>query len=265
MKTIDELSGLIQTYGAQVPLDRCMLAIAALERPGLSTDRYLAKLDRLAQETDTSKGVIVGLRELLYDRLGFRGNQKNYYDPKNSLLNEVLDRKLGIPITLAVVYMEVARRLGSRAVGVGFPGHFLLKHEGQVLDPFNRARPLSEADCLRLLQRLGQKQTQKLEPTMFASVTPKSIVIRVLHNLKNAYLKRGDWTSATLAIDRLLIVEPKLVRERRDRGLLYARLGLEQAARTDLEKYLATKPPANERASIEKTIAKLKPSEHRSN
>ncbi len=263
MKAMEEFADLVQTHGANIPLDRGLLALSALESPGLSTEDSLREIDRLAKQTKTSEGVIEGLRVTLYDRLGFQGNQKNYYDPKNSLLNEVLKRRLGIPITLAVVYIEVARRLGSEAVGVGFPGHFLIRHEGKFLDPFDRARTLREADCERMLKRIGQPG--KLESSMFAPATRRSIIVRVLHNLKNAYLKRGDWMAATLAIDRMLIVEPKLLKERRDRGLLYARLGLEESARADLEHYLSTEPPAKERASIEKTISKLKPSEQRSN
>lgn len=236
---------LVERYGDDVPIDRFLLLIAKEEYPSVDVGRYLGMLDALADralELSKDTGDLAkALTQTLFFEAGFKGNAKNYYDPKNSFLNEVIDRRLGIPITLSIVYMEVARRAGARAVGVGFPGHFLVRHDtgsrSLLLDPFEKGALVGRTECERLLGSLTGGPTT-LEPWMLEPSTPRAIVVRVLANLKQAYMLKRDFINAVKTIDRLLIVEPDRWLDRRDRGLLFIELDCPKAAISDLEAYL---------------------------
>lgn len=289
-KSRDELRAIVAIAGDELPLDRVLLHIAQEEYPDLSVDQYLGRLDALARAVRVRAGatgnVVAALRDELFGAAGFRGNEQNYYDPKNSMLNEVIDRRLGIPITLAIVYLEVARRVGTRAVGVGFPGHFLVRHEldpdddavqseggsggarvaspitafegrALLIDPFARGATVRRADCERLLCQV-QGPSAELEPWMLAPASPRAIVIRVLTNLKHAYMLIKDHASAVRAIDRLLIFDPSRTSELRDRGLLLAELDCVGAAVRDLETYLERGAPAPEVELVERVLPGLR-------
>lgn len=262
--SLDALGALVDGYGEDIPLDRALLAIAMEEYPKINERHYLGALDDLAdraleraESTGRHQHAIV---QTLFSEAKFRGNGENYYDPKNSLLNVVIDRRVGIPITLSIVYIEVARRTGSRAMGIGFPGHFLVQHEVDghklLIDPFDRGSVLDIGDCERILHGLSSAP-QELEPWMLAPSSPRAIVARVLTNLKNAYLLERDFIGAVKAIDRLLVVDPDRETERRDRGLLYAELNMPQAAIADLEQYLDTTLPGPEEDAIKALIPTL--------
>lgn len=269
----EALGALIEAYGEELPLDRALLSIALEEYPEIDASHYLSALDALAERALARAGELGGqqpaIAETLFTEANFRGNGDNYYDPENSLLNVVLDRKVGIPITLSIVYIEVARRAGSRAVGIGFPGHFLVQHEvdGQklLIDAFNRGSVLERADCRRILAGLTEERPPNLEPWMLAPSSPRAIVARVLTNLKNAYLLEHDFIGAVKAIDRLLVVDPDRETERRDRGLLYAELGMANAAVKDLEDYLERALPGPELSSIRGLIPALRAASRRLN
>jgi regulator of sirC expression with transglutaminase-like and TPR domain len=240
----EELRSLIDSYGDDLPLDRALLLIAKEEYPDVDMGRYLSFLDRLADRavhhaSDTGD-LTRALTHAIFQEGGFRGNRENYYDPKNSLLNAVIDRRLGIPITLSIIFMEVARRAGSHAVGIGFPGHFLVRHEcdgrAVMLDPFEKGTIVRRADCERLLKSQSGTQTE-LEPWMLEPASPRAIVLRVLTNLKHAYMLQKDLINAVKAIDRLLIVDHGRWTDRRDRGLLFKELNCAGAAIADLESY----------------------------
>jgi regulator of sirC expression with transglutaminase-like and TPR domain len=237
-----------------VPLAEAALAIAEEEYPGLAVADHLARLDALGADVLRALGerrdpasTLRALREVLAVRERFRGNAESYYDPRNSFLNEVLERRLGIPITLGVLYIEVAARAGLHLDGVGFPGHFLVKYSGAgtreiFVDPFHGGEILSADDCLARFRERAPGLT--LEARHLAAVGARQILGRMLHNLKKIYVEAGDDVRALWVVDRLLILAPGDLAERRDRGLVEARLGGSGAALADLEAYLAATPDA---------------------
>lgn len=207
------------------PDDRLDIAVGSLliaeeEFPGLDVAAYVDRLDRLADgvRRRVPRGgekepalVVTALRGHLFEDEGFRGDEQDYYSPRNSYLSEVLDRKIGIPITLSVLYMEVARRIGFELHGVGFPGHFLVKHVMEssqiVIDPFFGGRTL-DMDDLRELLRNVTGAGEDVEPAHLEPVGKREILARVLRNLRANYLKLGDRARALSAVERLLLVEP---------------------------------------------------------
>ncbi len=262
---VETLSALVEAFGDELPLDRAMLAVARVEYPALDEPSYLRQLDLLAAQArahlDEEAALLPALRRALFAEARFRGAAEDYYDPRNSLLCDVLDRRTGIPITLAVVYIEVARRAGGQARGIGFPGHFLVRDESGdapvLLDPFAAGARLLPADCERFLKKLGGG-AQRVEPWMLAPATGRATVARVLTNLKHAYLRKKDTAGAITAIERLMVVEPGRRSELRDRGLLYAELGLVSAAERDLEVYLASSPAPDEAEWVGQLLPRLR-------
>jgi regulator of sirC expression with transglutaminase-like and TPR domain len=241
---------LVSGGDARIDLAEATLLIAAEAYPNLDIPRYVGALDALAAEAESAVGSagsdaerVRRMVEFLSIQRQFRGNQDDYYDRRNSFLNEVIERRTGIPITLAVVYMEVARRLGLVVHGVGFPGHFLAKHAGAselIIDPFF-GQILSARDCAQRLRAvLGDDAT--LEPSHLRAATPKEILVRILRNLKQIYLQARELEPALSCSERILLIEPELAQELRDRGLLYEQLECFAAARGDLERFLAMAP-----------------------
>jgi regulator of sirC expression with transglutaminase-like and TPR domain len=199
----------------------------------------------------------------LYEDLGFRGNEQDYYDPKNSLLPDVLDRRLGIPITLALVYCEVARRAGVQARGVSFPGHFLVRVDAVgredaplAVDPFFGGRRLDEPGLQKLLERASPAQKLVVEEHL-APASAKTMLVRMLINLKWIYATRGDFARALLALDRIICLTPDSVPALRERGLLAVRLGAVEAARADLSRLLELVPQAPDASTIRKQLEEL--------
>jgi regulator of sirC expression with transglutaminase-like and TPR domain len=237
---------------ARLEVERVLERVDALAAPLASLG-----LARLAPAEQAAR-----LSDHLYDEVGFRGNDQDYYDPKNSLLPDVLDRKLGIPITLALVYCEVGRRVGVRASGVSFPGHFLVRIDDAVssgaptvVDPFFGGRKLDEAALQRLLERAVPGQTLSSEHLVAAS--PRTMLARMLINLKWIYATRGDFARALLALDRIISLTPDSVPALRERGLLAARLGAVEAARADLSRLLELVPQAPDAGSIRRQLEEL--------
>lgn len=255
------------------------LGVALLARDvygELSPEALLARFDDLARPLTGEK---LGERPLheqadalgahLYVHLGFAGNEDDYYDPKNSLLPDVLERRRGIPISLALVYCEVARRVGVRARGVGFPGHFLVRldcgadRDGQeapiFVDPFFGGRVLDEAGLTALLGRVaGQAKTAAvMRPDMLDPVGPRSMLLRWLHNLRSVYLARHELSRALLVVDHIAALSPGEVGPLRDRGLLAAKLGATSAARADLERVVALDPGGEHGREAKAALARL--------
>jgi regulator of sirC expression with transglutaminase-like and TPR domain len=236
------------------------LAIARIEYPRLDVAGYLDVVDRMgdiagsrvARSGARGHDAIKVLNEYLYDEQRFTGNRERYDDPRNSFLNEVLERRTGIPISLAVVYLEVARRAGVNVDGVNFPGHFLLRagderaalHYGGdfvIVDPFHGGAFLSESDCRELLrQNVGEEAA--FDRDLLAPATRHEIVVRMLVNLKRLYVRMRSFPQARFAADLLLTVDPSAVSELRDRGLLAYHLQDFGAALRDLETYLRLLP-----------------------
>ncbi len=251
-----------------VPLDEAALAIAEEEYPSLDLEEYLVRLDRLGERvralapaSSRAASTLNALRRVLHEELGLRGNEADYYDPRNSFLNEVLDRKLGIPISLSVVWIEVARRCGLALQGVGFPGHFLAKYASSAgveifVDAFNGGEMLSADECVaRYRARTGGRD---LDRRYLRGVSTRQILARMLQNLKRIYVERRDDVRAYAAIDRLLVLSPAQLESLRDRGLVAARLGGGAAAARDLEAYLARAPEAPDADDVRKVLAVLR-------
>src|SRR5205085_2973941 len=203
---------------AELELDRAALLIAAEEYPQMELETYLAQLDSFAaraRENDDPQASpvtrLLRLNDKLFDEFGFRGNAENYFDARNSFLNDVIERRTGIPITLSVVYIEVARRIGLRIFGVGMPGHFLVKYQDEVeeilLDPFNGGRLLSEEDCFRMVLRMYQGGVV-FQRSYLDAVSKKQILTRMLQNLKSIYTRVGTQIKTLGVIERALLITP---------------------------------------------------------
>jgi regulator of sirC expression with transglutaminase-like and TPR domain len=252
-------------------LAEAALLIAADEYPDLDVDDYLQRLDELASSVQGAlpaeaglEETVVALNHYLFVEQGFTGNADDYYDPRNSFLNDVLDRKLGIPITLSILYMEVGRRLGLPFEGVSFPGHFLVKcatNEGDVvLDPFWGGVPLSEDDLRdRLEETCGKPQAAAapLAP-LLSTANKKEILVRMLRNLKGIYLQREEPLKALAIINRILQLQPEIPEELRDRGRLYDRLECFGPAAEDLTRYLALAPGADDAGDVQHRLVELR-------
>jgi regulator of sirC expression with transglutaminase-like and TPR domain len=251
-----------------VDLARASLLIACEEYPDLDVRAYLGKLDRMgaAVRAQVRPGgppaaAVAALNTYLFEEEGFRGNTDSYYDPRNSFLNDVIDRRVGIPITLSTVYMEVGRRAGLRVEGVGLPGHFIVKLRAPevewLIDPFHEGALLSEGDCQDRLDRIFGGRV-RLDARLVAACGPKQILARMLRNLKIIYGKQEDWTRALRVLDLLLRLDPGSAEDLRDRGIAYASLDCYGLAVRDLEAYLARAPRGAETREIEATMDALR-------
>jgi len=255
---------------ADGPLDLIEAAmwIAAEEYSDLDVEDYCARVRLINAEgarRAEGKGNLFArldaLRTYLFEELGFRGNLEQYNDPRNSFLNEVLDRRLGIPLTLAILFVEQARAAGFDARGVALPGHFVTRvsYEGRTIlvDPFHGGSVITQEDCKQLVARSTGRgwlfRTEYLEGT-----DERAMLARLLMNLKYAYLGRSEYSRALTVVDRLLLVSPEDSNEIRDRGFLQARLGRPGAAITDLERYLSLTPDAPDTKSVEGRLVWLR-------
>jgi regulator of sirC expression with transglutaminase-like and TPR domain len=238
--------------------------VARVEYPRLDPGPYLDQLDRMgevalhrvAAESRPDSPIaarVDAVNRYLFNELGFFGNRDRYDDPRNSCLNEVLDRRTGIPITLSLVYIEVARRAGLRAEGINFPGHFLVRirpdlhtddpEEGLIVDPFHAGAILTESDCRSLLRRhLGDDAA--FDPSLLSPAARKPILIRMLLNLKRLYVQMRSFPQARQVTDLLLALTPSSLIELRDRGLLAYHMQDFTAALRDLERFLKLAPQA---------------------
>ena len=251
-----------------IEIDRAALLIAAEEYPDLVVNDYLAKLDDLAERVRQRLYVDAGphetlarLNQVLFDEEGFRGDDKEYYDPRNSFLNDVMDRRIGIPITLSAVYREVGRRVGFELQGVGFPGHFLLKHEmneGEILiDAFHHGRILTHEDCRERLKQ-NFKDNLEFHPKQLKNTSPRLMLFRILNNLKGIYVNRREHVRALAAVERMLLLVPDSPSEVRDRGILLSGVGRPLEGVSELARYLKLKPNAKDRKRVEGIIDRLR-------
>jgi regulator of sirC expression with transglutaminase-like and TPR domain len=234
------------------------LLIATIEYPRLEPQRYLdalegmgtLALDRVARAAGADGPLharVDAINGFLYGEQGFRGNRDHYADVRNSCLNQVLDLRTGIPITLAVVYMEVARRAGLRVDGINFPGHFLIRvrhapeddagSDGLIVDPYHNGSILADQDCRELLARHAEEEVE-YHPDLLARASKREILVRMLVNLKRLYVKNRSFPHARLVTHALLELSPSSLQELRDRGLLSYHLQDYAGALRDLEQYL---------------------------
>jgi regulator of sirC expression with transglutaminase-like and TPR domain len=192
--------------------------------------------------------------------LRFSGNKIDYYDPRNSFLNDVIDRRLGIPITLALVYLEVSRRIDFPMMGVGMPGHFLIRPDisdvEMFVDAFDRGNVIFSQDCQERLSDMFQ-QPVTLKPEFLAPVSNRQFLARMLTNLKFIYLKQQNLAKTLAAVDRILLLFPGVSLELRDRGLIYYQLGHYPQAADDLQTYLAKVPNAEDAIVIRRLLTEM--------
>lgn len=254
-----------------LPLTEAAVSLAQDAYPDLDLEAVLAELDELAlrvkrrlPEAADLPEKISALNRFFFRELGFAGNLNDYYDPDNSHLNVVLKRRRGIPISLAVLYLELAEQIGVPVNGVSFPGHFLLRitlPEGDVmLDP-TTGQSLSEAQMVDMLepyishteQSVGNALRMLLQPA-----TPREIVARMLRNLKAVYLQTERWQRLLAIQQRLVVLLPENIEEIRDRGFAYARLDYLRPALEDLERYLDDRPDAEDATTVETQLNELR-------
>lgn len=266
----ERFAQIVNSPEEQLDLAEAALLIAKEEQPQLDVAAYLRRLDDLAtavrsrlSDSPSVDDIILNLNIQLYREEGLRGNTSAYYDAANSFLNEVLERKTGIPITLSVIYMEVARRLGLSLVGVGFPGHFLVKHVGpngeKVLDPFLGGIELDNQQLTAKLQAMYGENNPYIAmiPQLLGAATKKEILIRMLRNLKGVYLQKNDFQRGLSVIDRILLIAPDMAAEIRDRGGVHHRLGHLQAALQDFHRYLQLAPSAEDAEAVRTMVRRM--------
>jgi len=251
---------------AQLPDDQINLAEAALciaweDQGEGNPSASLRRIDALAATAQEriagrrgSRAIVAALNVYLFDELGFRGNFWDYSDPGNSFLDQVIARRVGLPILLSVLYLEIGLRLHLPVVGLALPGHFLVRYVDQqngdlYIDPFNRGRLWSLAECERQIASFAGTINPALVQQIMAPPSPRSILLRILRNLKGAYIQREQFERALAAVDRMLLLSFDAA-ELRDRGLLRARLGRWSGALADLEHYAHMAPQASDLETI---------------
>jgi regulator of sirC expression with transglutaminase-like and TPR domain len=245
-----------------IELDRVALEIARIECPQLDAEACLRELDRLAfaiaeRAHDLSDGqhFVEAANKYLFEEAGFRGNNDNYYDPVNSCLNRVLEIRQGIPITLSLVYIEVARRLAKNVTGVGLPRHFIVRYDDRsysaLIDPFDRGRILTMDDCCRLAQ------AEEVHFSWLQSVDKRAIAIRMLNNMRGVYFTRREPAKALQVLDLLIEAEPNNADEHKQRAAVLLQCDRMPEAMSAFQRYLALAPKADDREQVEEQIRNI--------
>jgi regulator of sirC expression with transglutaminase-like and TPR domain len=261
---MSDLVELLSGRSDEMDLDRAALELATVEFPDLDTASFLAILDSYAVELagrlpDPCAGpqFIAAINEYLFQELGFTGNSQNYYDPRNSCLNEVLTSRTGIPITLSLVYMEMARRLAKPVFGIGLPGHFLVQYDDgeftAFIDPFHGGTLLTPAECYELARRSSGEQFPD-DPALLARVTKPQILRRMINNLRSVYFFRRAHGKALKILNLLLAANPGSADEYKQRSVIQLGMKNYKGARDDLQKYLTLAPDAPDHAEMEKQL-----------
>ena len=250
----------------KISLAEAALWIAASEYPELDPAQYIGRLDRMADTVaqriagQTDPLAIIGvINQYLFQEEGFCGNTEDYYDPRNSFLNEVLDRKTGIPITLSTIYMEVAGRLQFPLVGVGMPGHFLVKHPyfAIILDPFAGGSILSEDDCRAQMQRvLGE--SVPFDRSYLEGVSKRHILVRMLNNLRSIFVNAREFLKALEMTELALIVQPDSPEESKQKAAILLHLKRYSEAMSELSRYLEQAPAAEDAQQVQQALANLR-------
>lgn len=262
----DAFARLLQTPDPELDLAEAALLIAAEEYPDLRPGAYLDRIARMAIELKQRiraevepRRVVEMANTYFFEEQHFKGNREEYYDPKNSYLNDVLDRRVGIPISLAVVYIAVGERAGLPVRGVGMPGHFLVKYapgSGEIfVDAFN-ARTLTREECGKMLEEM-YGGTVEMRPALLEPSTKRQILARILNNLKSLYQSRGDLPRALAASDRILLADPHLTSEWRDHGLILFQMRRDTQALKDFHRYLEVRPEPEDAPRIKQLRGEL--------
>jgi regulator of sirC expression with transglutaminase-like and TPR domain len=276
---LEPFAELVSREDDRIELARACLQIAEDAYPGLDVDGYVGEIERFAKRLRARIAIgagaedrVIALNEFLFADLGFSGNTDDYYDPRNSYLNEVIDRRKGIPISLAVLYLEIGRRIELPLQGVSFPGHFLvrlpLRGGTLVLDPFSGGAPQSADDLRERLQRVIPRALGVGEPGGVAvadlpleqflePASNRQILARLLRNLKGVYRERDKPERLLEVLNRMIIVAPEAAGERRDRGYVYHRLECWRPALQDFADYLEREPDAADQEEVRARVMEL--------
>ena len=263
----DPFLSLAQSNDAEIDLSLGALLIAKDIYPELDVSVYMDQLDKMALDVKERIGKIdepgrqiALLNRYLFEEKAFKGNQDDYYNPRNSYLNDVLERKLGIPITLSIVYIEIGKRIGLPIAGVGFPGHFIVKHKGRFLetyiDPYHGGRILSDDALREQLETVFDKPTP-IHSKFLRQVNNKEILARILRNLKQIYFKEEAYDLSVLASERITALLPDFAEEHRDLGYLYYKVKAYGKSRKSFQEYLRIAGDAPDREDIEENIELL--------
>lgn len=251
-----------------IPLAEAALLLACEEYPQLEISPYLDKLDEIAgfvrprlRPGRSPLETIDAINDVLFGLVGFRGNTEDYNDPRNSFFNDVLERRMGIPITLSAVYLEVARRISFPIFGVGMPGHFLVKYRDRTeelfLDPFNGGQVLTREDCVRRYKEMFGDDHEFSE-RMLDIVSPRQMLFRMSNNLKTIYLNIHAYEKSLAMVDMMLLADPEALEQYRDRGILHVQLRRFRAAVRDFEHYVKGAPHSKDRPQVEEHLKELR-------
>jgi regulator of sirC expression with transglutaminase-like and TPR domain len=256
---LEYLRQLLSEESPRPRLDRAVLELAGIQFPGLDATPSLDRLNELASQLgdrlrnfNDGRDFVEKAQLFLFGELGFRGNEDDFFDPLNSCLNQVLERRTGIPISLAVMYMEIARRLHMPVFGIGLPRHFVLEYNdgnyATFIDPFHGGRAITARDCFKLAG------APVADPALLERVNPKQIVMRMLQNLDHAYTQRRDVRRIVATLDLLILGAPETGPWYKRRGLYSLEMGRYRAAHQDLETYLRLEPEASDWTEIVRHI-----------
>ena len=259
---MEYLRQLLEDDPAKGRLDRAALELATIQFPDLAPQPFLDQLNELASRLgdrlrnfNDGRDFVETAQRFLFGELGFRGNAEDYSDPLNSCLNQVLERRTGIPVTLSVLYMEVARRLAMPVFGINLPRHFIVQFDdgnyAAYIDPFHGGRTLTPRECFALAG------APVADPALLRRVSKKQIVMRMVQNLHLIYSQRRDFERAVRTLDLLILGAPDIPSGYKSRGLLLLELKRLQAARRDLERYLSLEPEAADRDRIRKLLGTI--------
>lgn len=262
MTDAQSLLDLLAGRPSDIELDRAAMELARIEYPGLDADLFIAALDdyafaiaERAHDLNEGRSFIQAANEYLFQELGLKGNQDNYYIADNSFLNRVLETGLGIPITLSLIYIEVARRLAKPVYGVGLPGHFIVLYDdgeySTYIDPFNSGTLVDQAGCCRLAQM------ESLEPAQLAPVDRRSIVMRMINNLRHIYFSSAQPEKALRVLDLLIAADENRADEHKQRAVALMQLQRTAEALASFRRYLELAPAASDREQIVEQIRNL--------
>lgn len=252
-----------------VDLLRAALTFARIEEPQLDIERYVLQIAELAsrvaamiQDPGDPGQIIAALNQVLFQEEMFRGNTADYYNARNSFLHRVLDERTGIPISLALVYMEVGRRVGFALFGVGMPGHFLLKHydvDGRaiLIDAFEHGSIVTEEDCRQKLNDIYSGQLA-LQPEFLLPVTRRQMLTRMLNNLRSIYLSQRDFRRALQVVDLILVIYPRSPEDVKQRAVLRYNLNDYRGALGDFDEYVKMSPDASDADEVRQTALSLR-------
>lgn len=260
-----------------LPLLEAAASIAQIEEPELDVERVLEEVERMVERVrsrmisgadDLTRLAV--LNHVFYKDMGFGLNANDYYTPRNSFVHEVLRTRRGIPVSVAVIWLEMAQELGLRAKGIAFPGHFLVKVALEsglvVLDPAT-GESLGVDHLAERLEPFRDEEDQKLKPDLdegetplglfLQSCPPRDVLTRMLRNLKEIYQTQHDWPACLAVLDRILVLWPHAWAERRDRGLVHAEMGNAGQALSDLQAYLDAEPLAADHGALQARIKEI--------